>query len=108
MALGTFDACNHVDDNGNPAGGSVSGTGLLISWQNGPLGRGDERIEPNGAFVETVIAAVIQRIEHYQSTKFACRENAIAITKLQEAAMWLDSRTKRREAASTEGTHEGN
>jgi len=35
-------------------------------------------------------------------------ENAIAITKLEEALLWLNSRTKRREQAEVEGTHEGN
>ena len=96
---------NRCDDNGNPTGGSVSGTGLAIEWQNGLLGRGDERIEPNGAFVETVIYAALQRLEFYQRGRFRCRENALAITKLEEALHWLDSRTKRREDAGIKGTH---
>lgn len=107
--LAKFDAVNHDDENGNPAGGSVAGTGLMIEWQNGPLGRGEERIEPNGAFVETVIAAAKQRIEYYQTAnnkKFACRENALAITKLEEALHWLDHRTREREARAVEGTHQ--
>ncbi len=41
--LAAFTATNDVDANGNPSGGSVSGTGLSISWQNGPLGRDAER-----------------------------------------------------------------
>lgn len=102
-----FEAVNHLVD-GKPAGGQVSGTGLSIQWQNGPLGRGEECIDPNGAFVETVLAAVQQRIEHYQSTQFNCRENAIAITKIEEALMWLNSRTQRRENQAVEGTHKGN
>lgn len=103
-----FDAVNYTDDEGRPAGGAVSGVGLQIAWQNGPLGNGPDRIEPNGAFVETVIAAAIQRIEHYQASKFACRENALAITKLEEALHWLNARTNRRVIAGTEGTHKGN
>lgn len=98
---------NHNDENGRPAGGSVTGIGLYINWQNGPLGRGDERVLPNGAFVETVIAAALQRIEYYQSSQFKCRENSIAITKLEEALHWLHARTNRREAQGTEGTHAG-
>lgn len=100
---------NNVDPDGNPAGGSVTGTGLNISWQRGPLGRGEDRQLPNGAFVETVISAAVQRIQYYQTTssgKFACRENAIAITKLEEALLWLDKRTRDREARSVEGTHQ--
>jgi len=101
-----FDATNNLDEQGRPAGGYVRGTGMSIDWQNGPLGRGGERIPPNGAFVETVIAAALQRIEHYQSTQFKCRENALAITKLEEALHWLNSRTNRREVQNVEGTHQ--
>lgn len=98
---------NNLDSDGNPAGGSVNGVGLSINWQNGPIGRGDERIQPNGAFVESVIYAALQRIEHYQAGKFKCRENAIAITKLEEALHWLNARTCRREMQKTEGTYSG-
>lgn len=98
---------NNVDAEGRPAGGFVQGVGLSVSWQNGPLGRDEARIEPNGAFVETVIAAAKQRIEHYQESGFSCRENALAITKLEEALHWLNARTQRREVAGTEGTHQG-
>ena len=105
----TFTAGNHLDDQGRPAGGFVHATGLEIAWQNGPLREQgtDEPDAPNGAFVETVIAAAIQRIEHYQETQFRCRENALAITKLEEALHWLNARTARREADGTEGTHQG-
>lgn len=99
---------NIEDVIGNPAGGSVSGVGLQIDWQNGPLGRGDDRKAPNGAFVETVLSAALQRIEWYQTAsggKFKCRENAIAITKIEEALLWLDKRTREREARQVEGTH---
>ena len=103
--LAEYQSNNQVDDNGNPSGGNVSGTGLIIEWQNGPLGRGAERKEPNGAFVETVIDAARQRIQFYQDSKFNCRENAIAITKLEEALLWLNKRTSDREKRQVEGTH---
>jgi len=96
---------NRLDENGNPTGGSVSGVGLILNWQDGPLGRGEERKAPNGAFVETVISAAKQRLEFFQANKFSCRENAIAITKLEEALMWLEKRTKDREERQVEGTH---
>ena len=100
---------NHVDEEGNPAGGFVSGVGLEIDWQDGPLGRDELRVKPNGAFVETIISAAKQRIEWYQTVserKFTCRENAMAITKLDEALMWLEARTNNREARKVEGTHQ--
>lgn len=103
--LDRFVASNDNDVHGKPAGGTVMGIGMEIHWQNGPLGRDADRKKPNGAFVETVIAAVKQRIEYYQASGFACRENAIAITKLEEALMWLNKRTQDREARKVEGTH---
>lgn len=96
---------HQLDPNGAPAGGVTTGTGIDIRWQNGPLGRGAERIEPNGAFVEGVIAAALGRLQHYQSTKFKCRENALAITKLEEALHWCQHRTADRERRDVEGTH---
>jgi hypothetical protein len=106
--LAEFEAKNFLDNSWNPAGGFVTGTGLHIEWQNGPLGRGAERIEPNGAFVETVIAAAKQRIEHYQESKFNCVENAQAISHLEAALSILNRRTARREEQAVEGTHKGN
>ena len=99
---------NDVDSTGNPTGGFVTGRGLTIEWQRGTLGRDNDRQEPNGAFVETVIEAARQRIAFYQKAsngKFACRENAIAITKIEEALLWLNKRTQDREARQVEGTH---
>jgi len=101
-------AVNEVDMNGYPGGGFVDGVGIDINWQNGPLGRGDDRIAPNGAFVEDVLDAVRQRIDHYQSAadgKFRCRENEIALTHIETAMLWLDKRTRDREARGVEGTH---
>ena len=106
--MNTIKECiiNNQDEiDGTPSGGSVRGKGLEIIWQNGPLGRGSERQEPNGTFVETVISAVIQRVEYYQK-KSPCRENAIALTHLETANLWLDKRTRDREERGVEGTHQ--
>lgn len=100
-----FEAINNKDAAGNPAGGSASSVGISIGWQDGPLGRGENRKQPNGAFVETVIAIAKQRIEFYQDGQFRCRENALAITKLEEALHWLQHRTNERERREVEGTH---
>lgn len=96
-----------TDDNGNPAGGVSTGRGFTISWQNGPLGKigTPERREPNGAFVEDVIQAVIERMEFYQASRFACEANAEALMALSHAARVLDNRTKSREARLAEGTY---
>ena len=72
-----------------------------ISFQNGAILESGV----NGLQGEDLIAICIDRLQHFQAGKFACRENAIALTKFQEGLMWLESRTNRRTVAGTEGTH---
>ena len=99
---------NWTDTDGNPTGGTAVGKGIIIIWQNGPLGRGADRMEPNGAFVEGVIEAARQRLEFFQTAgggRFACGENASAIEHLGMALYMLNARTQAREARQVEGTH---
>lgn len=93
------------DTNGNPAGGTTFGRGFAIGWQNGPLGRGDDRKEPNGAFVEDIIAAAADRLQYYQDSRFASKYNAVALLHLDEALRALSARTADREDRDVEGTH---
>ncbi|NYZ70127.1 hypothetical protein H0A36_29370 [Endozoicomonas sp. SM1973] len=95
-----------IDSNGNPAGGTTSGRGFAISWQNGPLDANGERLPPNGAFVEDIINAAKDRLEFYQESKFCCDYNAEAIKHLESAINVLNSRTANREKRGVEGTHE--
>lgn len=94
-----------TDEGDNPAGGVSSGRGFAISWQNGPLGRDNDRKEPNGAFVEDIIEAVIGRIEFYQASKFKSEFNRDALVSLEDALTSLRSRTADREQREVEGTH---
>jgi len=100
-----FVAMNYLDEGGNPEGGVAFGQGFCISWQRGPLGRGAGRKPANGAFVEDIIAAALNRLQFYQTSKFACHENAMAIAALEGALGYLDHRTREREAREVEGTH---
>jgi len=93
------------DASGNPAGGVTKGVGFEIYWQDGPLGVGEERKPPNGAFVEDVIQAAIGRLEFYQQSPFACEENAKAIAALGTALQALQDRTADREKRGVEGAH---
>lgn len=93
------------DPNGNPGGGTTFGNGFAIGWQNGPLGRGENRKQPNGAFVEDIIQAAIDRLTYYQQSKFPCDENAQAIESLETALKVLNERTANREKRAVEGTH---
>lgn len=97
---------NKSDDQGRPAGGCTHGRGFTMAWQDGPLGSGADRAEPNGAFVEDVITAAIGRLEFYQASPFACDENASALRHLRSALEDLRDRTAQRQARGVEGTHD--
>lgn len=74
----------------------------VISFQNGPIGESGV----NGISGEALLAIVEDRLLGFQSGQYACRENAIALTKLQEAMMWLQKRTRDRMARGVEGTNQ--
>lgn len=97
---------NHfIDADDNPAGGTTFGNGFAIGWQHGPLGRDADRLPANGAFVEDIIKAAIDRLAFYQNSKFASDYNARALVALEAAVDILNARTADREARLVEGTH---
>jgi hypothetical protein len=116
----TIDTDNRLDDNGNPAGGyaeaivngdhpaggTVPSRALYIRWQDGPIGEHGE----NGVQIEHVLEACRDRLLFLNTAsngRFSCRENSLAITKVEEALHWLNARTARRQRQGTEGTHSG-
>ncbi len=72
-----------------------------VDFQEGPI----KECGVNGICNEDLLNMVICRLEHFQKTEFSCRENALAITKLEEALLWLRKRTMGREQRGIEGTH---
>jgi hypothetical protein len=72
-----------------------------ILFQNGPINESGV----NGITQEVLLAIVIDRLQAFQRGPFACRENALALTKLEEAQHWLFSRTLARMQRGVEGTH---
>jgi hypothetical protein len=58
----------------------------------------------NGTTNEEVLAMLIDRMK-FLSVKLPSRETALAITKCEEALMWLEKRTAERKARNVEGTH---
>ena len=106
------------DANGNPAGGTTSGNGFAIGWQNGPLvqcvdgcvvgglcAEGCTHLKQNGAFVEDIIEAAADRIRYYEDSRLASCHNAQALMHLGMALECLDNRTKERKVRKVEGTH---
>lgn len=101
-----------VNAEGYPTGGETSmvAPGYLgrpaikIRWQDGIVGADGQ----NGAFVEDVIEAARQRIIFFNSNpNTRCRENSLAITKLEEALQWLDWRTRNRLLQGVENSYAG-
>ena len=62
------------------------------------------RKDDNESLVDILIM-VIRRLEGFQNSEFKCRENALALTHIEEALLWLRKRTMGREARGVEGTH---
>jgi hypothetical protein len=71
-----------------------------IHFQNGPL----KEAGVNGISNESLLSVVEDRLKGFQSGEFACRENALALTHLQEAMHWLHHRTRERMQRGVEGT----
>lgn len=71
---------------------------LSFTIQNGPV----KEVGVNGCQVNEIIEAAKTILEGLNKN-FPCRENASAITKLDEALMWLEKRTKDREKRGVEG-----
>ena len=71
---------------------------LSFTIQNGPI----KEVGVNGAQVDTIIAAAKTILEGLNKN-FPCRENACAITKLDEALMWMRERKRNREKRGVEG-----
>ena len=57
----------------------------------------------NGLTNEALLAVVIDRLQGFQSGPFSCRENALALTHLEDAMHWLQHRTRARVARGVEG-----
>lgn len=72
---------------------------LTISFQNGPIGEHGV----NGVTQEILLAIVIDRLRSFQAGPFSSRENALALTKCEEALHWLQQRTLDRMRRGVEG-----
>lgn len=76
-------------------------TAVVIRFQNGPIAEAGV----NGLTQEVLLAIVCDRLRSFQAGPYACRENALALTKIEEAQHWLQQRTIARMRRGVEGTH---
>jgi hypothetical protein len=71
---------------------------ISFKIQDGPV----KEVGKNGCQVTALIDAALLIIKGLNE-RFTCRENAITITKLEEALMWQRKRTENREERGVEG-----
>lgn len=76
-------------------------TATVIRFQNGPINEAGV----NGLTQEVLLSIVADRLRSFQAGPFSCRENALALTKIEEAQHWLQQRTLARMRRGVEGTH---
>lgn len=74
---------------------------IVLNFQQGPLQENGN----NGVTQEVLLAILIDRLQCFQTSRFACRENALALTKLEEAQHWLLHRTRERMLRGVEGSN---
>lgn len=91
----TNPSCPFVARHGQPA------THATVLFQNGPI----NDVGVNGITQEVLLAIVADRLRSFQAGPYACRENALALTKIEEAMHWLQQRTIARMRRGVEGTH---
>jgi len=73
-----------------------------IRFQTGP------RNEPHsipGVLDTDLLEIVRDRLKYFQTTEFSCRENACALTHIEEALMWLNKRVEDRAEKEILGTN---
>ncbi len=73
----------------------------FLTFQDGPI----KEAGINGVMDENLLAILIDRLTGFQSGKYACQENATALSKCKSALVMLKARTIRREKEGKEGTH---
>jgi hypothetical protein len=95
---GAGGACHeyHFVLSGNNGAQLVQG----IHFQEGPISTADV----NGISIEALLAVCQDRLEGFQSSEHRTRENALALTHIQEAMHWLHHRTRDRIARGVERT----
>ena len=74
-----------------------------IKFQHGP--RRDPDSTP-GVLDTDLLEIVRDRLIGFQSGEFACRENALALTHIEDALLWMDKRVRDRTKRGVLGTNQ--
>ena len=73
-----------------------------IKFQKGPR---DADGSIGGVVDQALLEIVRDRLKHFQAGEFACRENACALTHIEEALMWMNRRSEDRAERGVLGTY---
>lgn len=76
---------------------------IEIAFQNGARNLPDST---HGILDTDLLEIVRDRLKGFQSGEFACRENACALTHIEEALMWMNRRVEDRIERSVLGTNQ--
>lgn len=76
---------------------------LTVQMQQGPRNSPDAL---HGVLDTDLLEIVRDRLGAFQAGPFACRENAIALTHIEEALLWMNKRTEDRIERGVLGTYE--
>jgi hypothetical protein len=76
--------------------------GFDITFQNGPR---HEQGSVEGVLDVDLLEIVRHRLQSFQAGPYTTRENAIALTHLEEALLWMNKRVEDRIEAGTLGTN---
>lgn len=74
----------------------------IINFQKGPRNEPDSI---HGVVDGDLLEVVRHRLQCFQAGEFACRENAIALTHIEEALMWMNKRAEDRAERNVLGTY---
>ena len=72
---------------------------VTLHFQRGAV----KEVGVNGISDEALLAILIDRLRSFQSGEVSCRQNACALTKLEEAQHWMKDRTQDRKRRGVEG-----
>lgn len=100
VAVNAISSINGADVNGRVYQVLIGAETVDLEFQLGPV----KEAGVNGLTNEALLAVLTHRLGVLNKA-FPCRENALAITKIEEAQLWLEKRTRDRLARGVEGTH---
>lgn len=81
---------------------SINGKEVLhVKFQSG----GTATNEKNGVFIEDLLVVAYAKLDSYNK-HLPSRENSLALTKIEEALLWLTARKVERETRGVYGTEE--